>query len=174
MLGAHAYCRKLPQRLLAEDTELPMTMTQAYKRRHNVCMSGIPLGADLFFCVRGFVLKFGRREKKMLYSLYETPRPLSVASEDEIVWCGWWCYVWLHVYIIKYIYIYMHVEKTAVCGAAARSYGCLFGVVSVWSGSQYEDLFGDLFFEGSRSEHGRWLYYAREGGSSTIRSMFRR
>lgn len=48
----------------------------------------------------------------MLYSLYETPRPLSVASEDEFVWCGW-CYVWLHVYIIKYIYIYMHVEKTA-------------------------------------------------------------
>lgn len=80
----------------------------------------------------------------MLYSLYETPRPLCVASGDEFVWCGW-CYVWLHVYIIKYIYIYMHVEKTAVCGAAACSYGCLFGVVSVWSGSQYEDLFGALF-----------------------------
>jgi hypothetical protein len=40
----------------------------------------------------------------------------------------------------------MHVEKTAVCGAPARSYGgvCL-ELVTVWSGSQYEDLFGALF-----------------------------
>ena len=64
----------------------------------------------------------------MLYSLYETPRPLSVASGDEIVWCGW-CYVWLHVYIIKYIHIYMHVEETAVCGAAVSFvWGYVFGV----------------------------------------------
>lgn len=91
----------------------------------------------------------------MLYSLYETPRPLSVASGDEFVWCGW-CYVWLHVYIIKYIYIYMHVEKTAVCGAAAL---VRMGV-SVWSGfclgsgSQYGVLFGALFRD-SHSDHGR-------------------
>lgn len=100
----------------------------------------------------------------MLYSLYETPRPLSVASGDGFVWCGW-CYVWLHVYIIKYIYIYMHVEKTAVYGAAARSYACLFGLVSVWSGSQYEDLFGALI-RVSHFKHGRWLYYERGRGKA--------
>lgn len=67
----------------------------------------------------------------MLYSLYETPRPLSVASEDEFVWCGW-CYVWLHVYIIKYIYIYMHVEKTVTA-------------VSWWSSSLF--VWGGRLFE---------------------------